>query len=244
MTDVLTILLFLTIGCLVWGVISPAHFGRKTKIKRPLTRKHTGLGFGTMVIILSVLISVSAPKTVTLNSTNAAERNQASSTVKPPATVKPTSVVTTEQVNQTQPISFTTTDENDSSLPKGQTHVKQAGQDGVETLTYNVTYSNGAQISKTLASQVTTTQPVDQIVEVGTYVASVTPPAPAVTSSPAPTPTTPSAPQPSCTPLSNEDTCYEPGEYCRAADHGVSGVAGDGKSITCENNNGWRWEPN
>ena len=26
---------------------------------------------------------------------------------------------------------------------------------------------------------------------------------------------------------------------CRAA----SGVAGDGKSITCENNDGWRWEP-
>lgn len=46
-----------------------------------------------------------------------------------------------------------------------------------------------------------------------------------------------------CHPLSNEGTCYEPGEFCRNTDHGVSGVAGDGKAITCEDNDGWRWEP-
>ena len=46
-----------------------------------------------------------------------------------------------------------------------------------------------------------------------------------------------------CSPLSDEGTCYEPGEYCRDADHGTSGVAGDGKAITCEDNDGWRWEP-
>jgi hypothetical protein len=43
--------------------------------------------------------------------------------------------------------------------------------------------------------------------------------------------------------LSDEGTCYEPGEYCRDSDHGASGVAGDGESITCEDNDGWRWEP-
>jgi hypothetical protein len=41
----------------------------------------------------------------------------------------------------------------------------------------------------------------------------------------------------------NEGTCYEPGEFCREGDHGVSGVAGDGQKIICEDNNGWRWEP-
>ena len=49
--------------------------------------------------------------------------------------------------------------------------------------------------------------------------------------------------KPGCYPLSNEGTCYEPGEYCRKADHGTSGVAGDGEAITCEDNDGWRWEP-
>jgi hypothetical protein len=46
-----------------------------------------------------------------------------------------------------------------------------------------------------------------------------------------------------CSPLSNEGTCYEPGEYCRNSDHGISGIAGDGEAITCEDNDGWRWEP-
>jgi len=104
----------------------------------------------------------------------------------------------------------------------------------------------------------------------GTQAAAVTPPAPA-TSAPAPTthapaptthaptpppttrapaPTTPPAVAPStsaapagCHPLTNSGKCYEPGEFCRAADHGVSGVAGDGEAITCEDNDGWRWEP-
>jgi hypothetical protein len=65
--------------------------------------------------------------------------------------------------------------------------------------------------------------------------------------SPSPTPSVAASPPPataaSCYPLSNEGTCYEPGEFCRASDHGVSGVAGDGKKIVCQDNDGWRWEP-
>ena len=64
------------------------------------------------------------------------------------------------------------------------------------------------------------------------------PPAP-VETTPPPAPTTPA----DCSPDSDEGTCYEPGEYCRDDDHGVSGVAGDGEAIICEDNDGWRWEP-
>ncbi|TVZ04236.1 Ig-like domain repeat protein [Trebonia kvetii] len=53
----------------------------------------------------------------------------------------------------------------------------------------------------------------------------------------------PPPPKPACYPLSNEGTCYEPGEFCRTADHGKTGIAGDGERIICEDNNGWRWEP-
>jgi len=72
---------------------------------------------------------------------------------------------------------------------------------------------------------------------------------PAQPSSPAPAQSTQPAAPPAaaapegCYPLSNAGTCYEPGEYCRNSDHGVSGMAGDGEAITCEDNNGWRWEP-
>jgi hypothetical protein len=75
-------------------------------------------------------------------------------------------------------------------------------------------------------------------------VASPPTPAPPVQTTPAaaaptPAPTTPAG----CTPLSDEGTCYKPGEYCRDDDHGDSGVAGDGEAIICEYNDGWRWEP-
>ncbi len=62
---------------------------------------------------------------------------------------------------------------------------------------------------------------------------------PAVPPSSAPAPST----APSCTPISDGGTCYEPGEYCRDDDHGASGIAGDGESIVCEDNDGWRWQP-
>ena len=64
-------------------------------------------------------------------------------------------------------------------------------------------------------------------------------PAPPQTTAPAAAPSTPSG----CHPLTNGGNCYEPGEYCRNSDHGMSGVADDGKRIICEDNNGWRWEP-
>jgi hypothetical protein len=108
------------------------------------------------------------------------------------------------------------------------------------------------------AAAATRTQPQ------GTQAATATPPAPTpparTTSAPAPTthapaptksaPTTPPAVAPStsaapagCHPLTNSGKCYKPGEFCRTADHGASGVAGDGEAITCEDNDGWRWEP-
>jgi Bacterial Ig-like domain (group 3) len=53
----------------------------------------------------------------------------------------------------------------------------------------------------------------------------------------------PPSPPAACYPLSSKGTCYEPGEYCSDADHGLTGIAGDGEAIICEDNDGWRWEP-
>lgn len=75
-----------------------------------------------------------------------------------------------------------------------------------------------------------------------TATATPLPPTPP-TAIPAPAPTTSPPPPPDCYPLTNSGNCYEPGEYCRSADHGASGIAGDGERITCTYNNGWRWEP-
>jgi hypothetical protein len=60
---------------------------------------------------------------------------------------------------------------------------------------------------------------------------------------PAPKPTT-APPAPSgCYPTTSSGNCYEPGEFCPHADAGMSGIAGNGEAIICEDNNGLRWEP-
>ena len=67
--------------------------------------------------------------------------------------------------------------------------------------------------------------------------------APPTTAPPTAAPTTAAPAAPACSPLTSGGNCYEPGEFCPAKDHGVTGIAGDGKSITCEDVNGyWRWE--
>jgi hypothetical protein len=68
-------------------------------------------------------------------------------------------------------------------------------------------------------------------------------PATSPTPVPSPTPVAQPSTAASCYPLSNEGTCYEPGEFCRDSDHGATGLAGDGEKIECEDNDGWRWEP-
>jgi hypothetical protein len=46
-----------------------------------------------------------------------------------------------------------------------------------------------------------------------------------------------------CYPKAPSGNCYEPGEFCSAAEHGQTGVAGDGKTITCvASGSDWRWE--
>lgn len=56
----------------------------------------------------------------------------------------------------------------------------------------------------------------------------------------------PSPPPPAsgCYPKTPSGNCYEPGEFCSAAEHGETGVAGDRKTITCENTDPgstWHW---
>lgn len=71
--------------------------------------------------------------------------------------------------------------------------------------------------------------------------APVPPPPPAQPSAPVGPP--PPGPPSGCHPMTSTGHCYEPGEFCSDADHGLTGVAGDGETIRCEDNDGWRWEP-
>jgi len=47
----------------------------------------------------------------------------------------------------------------------------------------------------------------------------------------------------SCHPTTPSGNCYERGEFCSEAEHGETGVAGNGETITCRQvGSYWRWE--
>ena len=101
----------------------------------------------------------------------------------PTATATPTPAAATETSSTTSPvvrtatdvqtesIPFSTTRVNDASLPKGQTKVRTAGVNGVRTVTYRVTYTDGVETARTQISSVVTRQPVTKVIAVGTKVA-------------------------------------------------------------------------
>lgn len=85
---------------------------------------------------------------------------------------------TTKTITEKKVVPFITEQTTNPNMPKGQTSVARAGQNGLETRTYKVTLKNGKQTKKVLLSKKTTVAAVSQIVAVGTYVA---PPPPAPT---------------------------------------------------------------
>jgi hypothetical protein len=160
-------LLLLTLGLLIWSLISPAKFARRfdKKDKHKLSRKHFGIGFSAIVIGLIVLIGITSPK----------QPNTNQSIKLTTAKSQPANQITTKTETDTKPVPFTSTTVDDSSLDNGTSNVTTAGVNGVETLTYKITLTNGDQTSKQLVSDVVTTKPVTQVTTVGTYIAPSTP---------------------------------------------------------------------
>lgn len=107
---------------------------------------------------------------------------QSSGQVKGDATTAPNKpALAMQTVTETQPIPFTTTNQDDPNLPPGQSEILIQGVNGVETLTYAVTATNGQQTSKALLSKVVTTPPINQVVGVGTATAPQQPAPPTCT---------------------------------------------------------------
>ncbi|MFC4244608.1 DUF3761 domain-containing protein [Gryllotalpicola reticulitermitis] len=96
-------------------------------------------------------------------------------TATPTPTPSPTPVITTELVSETSSIPFHSTTVTSATRAKGSSSVTTVGVSGVETKTYLVTYTNGAETGSTLKSDTVTRQPVTQVTTVGTYVAPAAP---------------------------------------------------------------------
>lgn len=79
-------------------------------------------------------------------------------------------VETTELVDETESIDYNTFKEFSDQLPAGTTKVIQAGKKGQKTNRYSVTKVNGEETSRTFVESNITTEPVDEIIQVGTRI--------------------------------------------------------------------------
>lgn len=230
---VLLLLLVLSATLLVWGVISPRHLAQTVRIRRQITRKHTSLVFGCLVVLFLILFlnAMTVPQQPTLLKTSLAAlpTTSLSTPTQGPG-------ITTKDITQTQVIPYTILRQKDIAIPPGQTAIGQAGKDGVRTLVYQVVYTDGKQTSQKLISNQITSAPIVQIVNVGPGTAADSAPA-------ATTPTEPAATDPTCHPSDDNGNCYEPGDMCTMSEQGESGVAGNGDVIMCVRSVGtWRWQ--
>ena len=85
---------------------------------------------------------------------------------------EPAPVVEKRTVTERKRIRFKTRTVTDSSMAKGEKRVRTPGADGVRTLTYEVTYTNGKQTGRKLVKSAVTEKPVTKVVVVGTKSAS------------------------------------------------------------------------
>jgi uncharacterized protein YabE (DUF348 family)/predicted phosphodiesterase len=75
--------------------------------------------------------------------------------------------VVTERITAVENnVAYQTVEQADATLPAGERVIEQAGVDGYDTVTYDVTYTNGEETGRVEVSRVTTA-PVEEIVRVG-----------------------------------------------------------------------------
>jgi len=81
--------------------------------------------------------------------------------------------ITYKETEETQTIAFDKTSKDDGALTKGATSITTAGVDGVKTITYKLTLTDGVETNKEIVNETVTKTPVAEVTSIGTYVAPV-----------------------------------------------------------------------
>ncbi|WP_207933514.1 G5 domain-containing protein [Actinomadura sp. GC306] len=127
-----------------------------------------------IIAAMSALLAIGActePGESPATSSNAAAGATTSPASEPATTsASPTPSPSIEQrtVTKTRKVPFKTRRVNDPTLAKGTTKVRQRGVAGIKTVTYKVTYTDGAKTDTKLVREVVTRKPVTRIIAVGT----------------------------------------------------------------------------
>jgi hypothetical protein len=123
------------------------------------------LNYAIIAIVFSIALSgCDATKTDAVSSSTSNEA------------VAPPKIEVKEDV-KTDEIVFETQQQDDPTLEKAQTKVKQEGKNGAQVTVSKVTYTDGKETNRAIVSQSITVQPVTKIVLIGTKTVQVSAPA-------------------------------------------------------------------
>jgi hypothetical protein len=137
-----------------------------------------GLSIAKKVLLGIVAIGILGAATGSSTPPTKVNLTSSQASIKTAQTQKKSPTITTKTETDTQAIPFTSNTAQTSTLPQGTTKVTTSGVNGSETLTYEITYTDGVQTNKTLTNTTVTTPPVNQVTSIGTYVAPAPAPAP------------------------------------------------------------------
>lgn len=187
-----SMLLMVAIILLITTIYGVA-FRRHTWIRLPRRRSAAAIGLGIafavfigstsaygashpltpeLAAVAATVKPAAQPRTSTPTSSTKSEHT-------PTPTPTPTPVVTTSTVTETVAVPFTSSTVQSGAMAAGTSAVTTPGVNGVETKTYTVTYTDGAETGRVLTGDSVTTPPVTQVTTQGTYVAPAPAPAPA-----------------------------------------------------------------
>lgn len=149
------------LGLFAWPIMLGFWLSRHAhrKIEHPVLRY--------LAIAAIMLPAISGGKAWASNITNTA--NTTSTTQQP---VTKTTVKKT--VTETKPVPFDDQKVNDPTLTAGQEAVKQTGKDGVKTVTFEVTLTNGQETARTQINEQLNTPPTPKITLVGSKTTTTT----------------------------------------------------------------------
>lgn len=131
-------------------------------------RNISKFGLISAVAVVS-LIAMSA--SAQPNSNTSTETNGTAPAAATPQKQEPKVEVKTE--TSTEAIPFTSSTVDDASLASGTTQTRTAGSNGTLTHSYQVTYKDGVEISRSAPVDTITAQPVDEVVVHGTKVSTL-----------------------------------------------------------------------
>lgn len=217
--------------------------GSRTWLRLPSRKAAIGAVAGaSVVLLLAGTVSAASMPRVALDQTtvdaqrfaDASPSEASAPTATRTATPTPTPITVVQDEVVAEVIPFERTTVEDATVPRGQTSVTSAGQNGERVLTYRVTLVDGVETGRELVSEVVTMTAVSETTTVGTYDAPPPPPPPASNCDP--------NYADACVPIASDVDCAWGSGNGPAYFDGVARVVGSDIYDLDRDNDGWACE--